>query len=435
MLKRCLAMCHPLMWSALVGVWLLLSSSTAATPATPFPEPGALPPQAGLPDPFLRPDGTRVALPDEWPSQREHLKAMLLHYMYGQVPPRPTAAQRAVELVGSQPVPGLDAVEEHYRLTLSRNGLHRKFDFWVIRPDTDEKLPAIVKNDSRSFHEPEPDLTLTGRALRRAKKAYQTAKWDLAAAQEAVRRGYLMCKFDREHWAGDRAEGARRDIGAYALYPKYDWGAIAIWGWAHGVMLDVLNEDLGLIDPHRVVATGHSRGGQAATAAGALDERLAIIAPSAGGYGSTSSYRIRDENDNAGKDDIFASNARNHPHWYHARRGAFAGQGERFPFDTHTQILLSAPRPYLNVNAIDDEHNNTLGVEAGIRAAREAYRLWGAEDQVRVHWRPGTHAQKTEDWNAILDFADEMFHGKPGKSKFNQWQYPGYDLGLTWSAP
>ncbi len=42
-----------------------------------------------LPDPFHKPDGTRVASPEEWPEQRRDLKAMLNHYLYGSIPPRP----------------------------------------------------------------------------------------------------------------------------------------------------------------------------------------------------------------------------------------------------------------------------------------------------------------------------------------------------------
>ena len=34
-----------------------------------------------LPDPFLKPDGTRVQTREEWPEQREYLKAMLTHYL------------------------------------------------------------------------------------------------------------------------------------------------------------------------------------------------------------------------------------------------------------------------------------------------------------------------------------------------------------------
>ena len=55
-----------------------------------------------LPDPFLKPDGTRVASPAEWPEQREYLKAMLAHYMYGTMPPPPGNTRG--EVIFSRPV-------------------------------------------------------------------------------------------------------------------------------------------------------------------------------------------------------------------------------------------------------------------------------------------------------------------------------------------
>ena len=48
-----------------------------------------LPLQKGLPDPFLMPDCKRVQTLQDWRKQREYIKAMLAHYLYGRVPPRP----------------------------------------------------------------------------------------------------------------------------------------------------------------------------------------------------------------------------------------------------------------------------------------------------------------------------------------------------------
>jgi len=42
-----------------------------------FPSVSALPEQKALPDPFLGPDGQRVRTIEDWPQQREYLKAML----------------------------------------------------------------------------------------------------------------------------------------------------------------------------------------------------------------------------------------------------------------------------------------------------------------------------------------------------------------------
>lgn len=47
-----------------------------------FPKKEALPSIPELPDPFVKPDGGRVASPEEWPAQREYLKELLAHYIY-----------------------------------------------------------------------------------------------------------------------------------------------------------------------------------------------------------------------------------------------------------------------------------------------------------------------------------------------------------------
>jgi hypothetical protein len=60
----------------------------------------------------------------------------------------------------------------------------------------------------------------------------------------------------------------------------------------------------------------------------------------------------------------------------------------------------------------------------------------GAEDWCRIHWRGNEneygqkgHDQGPEEFNAIYDFADEFFFGKPkGPSTYNQ--APGSD---TWT--
>jgi endo-1,4-beta-xylanase len=190
------------------------------------------------------------------------------------------------------------------------------------------------------------------------------------------------------------------------------------------------------VDAGRTVATGHSRGGQAAIAAGIFDERFAVVVPCTGGFGSTGVLRIRDPNGVRGKIDYIADVLKDkHPHWHHERYHQFAGQQDRMPFDAHTLVALIAPRPLLNTNAISDQFNNRLSNEIGIRVGREIYRFWGAEEWCRIHWRPGKHAQREEDWTALLDFADEYFLGQEGASEFNAWQYPNFELPILWRVP
>ncbi len=72
-----------------------------------FPAVEDLPVQKELPDPFLRPDGKRITSPREWKSLREHWLALVLHYEYGELPPKPRGVR--AETVEEQEVPDLKA--------------------------------------------------------------------------------------------------------------------------------------------------------------------------------------------------------------------------------------------------------------------------------------------------------------------------------------
>ncbi|NQT87834.1 hypothetical protein HQ560_13795, partial [bacterium] len=234
-----------------------------------YPPASELPVQEGMPDPFVGPDGTRLTSKEEWPAQRVYLKAMLAHYLYGAMPPRPK--QFKLERVQSKPVFDGQAVQERYAITLERKGKTATFHFEFIRPAKRGRMPAIVKNCSVFF---EPGT--------------KQGRHDIAAARHAIKRGYLLCKFQRNEVAADRANN--RGAGVFPLYPEYDWGTIAAWAWAHGVVIDALDR-LELADMDRLVVTGHSRGGKTALCAGIHDERVAVTAPNSSGTGGTGSLR------------------------------------------------------------------------------------------------------------------------------------------------
>ena len=204
-----------------------------------------LPFQKGLPDPFLMPDAKRVQTLQDWRKQREYIKAMLAHYLYGQIPPLPR--QIEVEQISSEPVYDGEGVEERYTLTIRRKGRSVTCRFLIVRPSLKKRYPTIIKNDRVSFD---------------ASPERSDLSQSFDPGSEAVKRGYLLCRFHRTDLASDDRE-AGREAGVYPLYPEYDWGALAVWGWGHGVVLDALNQ-LGVADMSKVVATGHSRGGKAA---------------------------------------------------------------------------------------------------------------------------------------------------------------------------
>ena len=165
---------------------------------------------------------------------------------------------------------------------------------------------------------------------------------------------------------------------SYPLYPEYDCGALAVWGWGHGVVLDALDQ-LGVADMSKVAVTGHSRGGKAALCASIYEDRL--------------------------------------------------------PFDAHFAKVVIAPRALVNCHARQDYWANPYGIELTHRAAEVVFEWLNAGDRIGLHWRDGKHAQNQEDWAALLDFADHHFFDKKTDRRFDNWNYPDAELPFDWKAP
>ncbi|MCH7917949.1 MAG: hypothetical protein IIC50_08175 [Planctomycetes bacterium] len=372
-----------------------------------------LPLQKGLPDPFLRPDGKRVQTLQDWRKQRVYLKAMLAHYLYGQMPPRPQEIE--IKQVGSKLLYDGKGVEEQHTLTIRRNGKSVTCHFLIVRPALKKRYPTVIKNDRVSFE---------------ASSDRSASSDSFDPGFEAVERGYLLCRFNRTDLATDtRGEG--RDAGVYPLYPEYDWAALAVWGWGHAVVLDALDQ-LRVTDMSKVVATGHSRGGKAALCAGIYDERIAITAPNSSGTGGTGSLRYFEEGQ---KPQTIGHHIGRNERWFHPRYFQFADQEDRLPFDAHFAKALIAPRALVNCHARQDYWANPYGTELTHRAAEVVFQWLGVEDRIGLHWREGTHAQNQEDWAALFDFADRQFFDKKTDRRFNNWTYPNAEPPLGWKAP
>ncbi len=406
---------------ALAGVFFAApcAGASGSKAAYTFADADELPVQAGMPDPFLMPGGKRVQTIEDWQEQRAYIKAMLEHYMYGTVPPRPEEIE--IKQLGLKELEDGAIVEERYTLTIRRNGKSVACKFLVVRPALKKRYPTVIKNDRVSFAPP-------------AEGGDSRQSFDPGLL--AAKRGYLLCRFHREDLAPDdrtnsdnRKEG--RKAGVYPLYPEYDWAALAVWGWAHGVVLDALDQ-LGLADMGKVVATGHSRGGKAALCAGIYDERIRITAPNSSGTGGTGSLRYFEEGQ---KPQTIGVHVGKNEHWFHPRYFDFAGKADRLPFDSHFARALIAPRALVNCHARQDYWANPYGTELTHRAAMLVFEWLGAGDRIALHWREGEHAQNDEDWAALLDFADRQFFGKSTDTKFNNWTYPDAALPFDWKAP
>jgi hypothetical protein len=381
--------------------------------------------QSGLPDPFIKYDGLRVQSREEWPKQREYIKAMLTHYQYGKMPPTPD--QTVVTKLLSESIFDEMATKKLYKLTIRRNGQSMDMLFGLIKPNGKGPFPIIIKNDradlildSSTDHESIPEKVLI----------------------DALNRGYIYCIFNR--WdLGSDVRGKldeNRNNGVFTLYPEYNWGTIAVWAWGYQLLIDYF-EELEFIDTKKIIVTGHSRGGKAAFAAGIFDDRIAITAPNSSGLGGTSSHLYYEIV--ASPQQHIVDNMISFPHWWSEEYYKLVGFESRIPFDAHFGKIAIAPRAFFNTHAYQDYWANPFGAWLTLKAAKKVYKWLGVDNNIAMHFRAGEHAHNKIDWYALLDFCDYHFYNQPGRTsqyginyRFNTVNpYPWANIPLNWDVP
>ena len=326
-----------------------------------FPSDEKLIPVHELPDPFCRPDGSRIAGAEEWPEQREYLKAMLSHYMYGQIPPAPEQVRG--EIVSSKRLYEGRAIEDTVRLTFcpgegkEQLAMHVR----VTRPAITGKVPVITWNQGEGGS-PCP-----------------------IEEQLVCDREYAIAEFNREELAPDSRKLFKGPLAA--AYPEYDWGAIAMWGWCHSRVIDYL-EQTDYADPEKMVATGHSRGGKAALCAAIYDERIALCAANGSGCGGAGCFRYlgSSRGEGTGLCETAKGIAKMFPYWWNPRFRKIKNC-ECFPFDLPFVRALIAPRAVITTDGLGDTWSNPYGTRLTHQAAGEVFRFLGVEEKNALHMR------------------------------------------------
>ena len=367
-----------------------------------------------LPDPFLKPDGTRVVSPEEWPAQREYLKEMLAHYLYGHMPQGPFDTRG--EVIFSRPVYNGRAVAETVRITVGEIS----FDADLIRPVTEKKVPVFTWNQFTGRH------------------------GSPAEEKVVLEHGYAVMEFDKEQLAPDN--GGARDSALAKAYPDCDWGAIAMWAWGHSRLVDyLLTADWA--DPDKLIATGHSRGGKVALCAAVYDERIALCAASGSGCGGAGCLRFLGGRYGEGVGRCETAGSINDAlgYWwtdafaeFGARQASYSRSNfpivtdmremfekidmskagstlneDQLPFDLHFIKALIAPRALITTDGLGDTWANPYGTQVTWRAAQEVFDFLGVPQNNALHLREGGHEFQALDWEAIVEYCDEVFYAKP----------------------
>ena len=363
----------------------LLAASSLARPQAVE----SLPLRMEMPDPLTMNDGTRVSTAAQWKLRRLEMIRILEDYTYGHMPPPPGNVQ-ASTTSESRRVGNAD-----YRMLRLAFGPERKlgFDLGIFTPGgtapAGGKFPVLVM------------------------LATNASERSLGSASAALERGYAVVTVPYQQLGADAANW--QSTGFFAAYPDHDWRDFSAWAWGISRAVDYLVTDPA-IDAGRIMISGVSRLGQAVLLAGALDERIALTAPVAGGMALRFSGKEMGGGLGQGITEVVDQNT----WWFGPRFAEFRNQTPRLPSDQHWLPALTAPRLFILCNSLADQYGRAYAAVQTYLGAKPVYELLGAPANLGVHFRPGGHGMNAQDWSALLDFADQNLLKKPGTRRFDE---------------
>ena len=383
-----------------------------------------------LPDPFQKPDGTRISSPDEWEQQRSYLKAMLAHYLYGEMPPAPG---NVTGTVINQRMLDSSTISEQVSLTFGpENSL--RLDITCIRPNDGAAHPVLIWNDFGPRDQCLAEDTLT-------------------------KSGVVLIRFNKEQLGVD-SYAFYSQSPCLQAYPGYSWRAIAVWAWGYSRIIDYL-ENCPYADMKKIAVTGYSRNGKVALCAAIYDERISLCAPGGSGCGGSGNFRFMGDRlgEGGGVQETIGSMSRMFGYWWADELQQFGtsrdkqplelakvlaansldayykalleqidpsdngkiGPEFRLPFDMHFARGLIAPRLLLTTDSLDDDWANPYGIQVSWRASAEVYRLLGVPQNNAMFFREGSHAFSHTDWEAIAEYL--LLHFSPEKLPQPKFHY------------
>lgn len=368
-----------------------------------------------MPDPFLRPDGTRVS-PEEWPEYKKQLRDFVVDFEYGGMPPRP----EVVKLERLNDGKGRGDVGLWYRITAGSQQRQLSFLLELLLPAPgsegaplreDEKYPVLLTGDG----------------------CYRNMELDVVNAARS--RGYVTARFNRLELAND-VKGSREG-GLYDVYPGMTFSDISAWAWGYLVCMDVL-ERIPFADETEVGITGHSRGGKTVLLAGAVDERIKYVCPNNSGCHGAVSHRcvVTGQGDSekqwGSKNERIRSMFDMFPTWMGPKLEPYIDREQDLPYDMHYFGALIAPRYYLQHEGMQDYWSNPIGAWQNFAAVKACYRYLGCEDHAGAWFRPGGHRHKLPDFESFLDFMDRARAGLALAEHLQINPYPDIEKNFDW---
>jgi len=357
-----------------------------------------------LQDMFVFRDGSRVQNTADWEKRREEIIEDVIGLAYDGMPPKPEvfAVEQLVGFGRGRAVT--------YRIQCGRKDKPFWFCFTAYLPNIEGKLPVVLTGDG----------------------VYVDSCCDAVIA-EAHRRGFAVVKFHREEMAPDMRDNERK-YGINALWPELDFTAISAWAWGYHRVVDALFT-LDWVDTDNIAITGHSRGGKTVLLAGATDTRIRFVNPNDSGTHGCGSYHFYQQEDDGEYREPLEFMMRVIPYWMGKGLAEYVNREGDIPYDTHFIKALVAPRCFLETNAYGDIWANPRGSYLTWQAAKEAWKLYGAEDRICTWYREGDHNHGMEDFCALFDFMEANMYGKPYTEALVRVPYDDMEPLHEWSCP
>ncbi len=362
-----------------------------------------------LPNPFLMEDGTIADTPEKWAQRRKEIYKDVIELQYGTMPPEPEFLEVEVLYIAAE------SGACSYRIITGTREKPVTFLMKVMRPRTKTPCPVVIDGDmcfmypfQTEFHKTFTDNQIT------------------------------FCTFDRTQLAHDIKGEGRRKGQLYDTYPDYTFGAIGAWAWGYSRCLDAL-EKLAIDDLSLVAFTGHSRGAKTAMLAGVLDERATIVAPNATCAGANGCYRIKmraiAENGREAVSETLEDMMRVFPFWFGEGMADYVGREEDLPFDSHYFKAMVAPRILIDTEGASDIWANPVGSYMTTMAAKEVYKLLGAEENLYWAFRKGGHRHKVLDIELLVNVISHLRDGAPICDRFSRLPFKAPELPFDWRCP
>jgi hypothetical protein len=345
-----------------------------------------------MPDPLTMNDKTKVTTIDQWNVRRKEMVRILEDYEYGHMPP-PGNVKASVATASSK-ITVSGSLQANYRKLHLTFGPGEKlgFDLGLFTPVTSPEGTGY------------PILIYLGYSSPTEKS--------LGDCSKALSRGYAVAIINYTDLGADATSWNKSAF--FPSYKEYDWRDFSAWAWGISRAVDYIVTD-SVFDKDKIMVTGVSRCGQPALLVGALDQRIALAAPVAGGM----AMRFSGKEMGGGKGQGITEVVDQGTYWFGPNFESFRNQTPKLPCDQHWLVALTAPRLSIMCNSFADEYGRAYAAVQTYKYAKPVYDFLKVSDNVGLNFREGGHGMQAEDWAALLDFADQNLLKKPGTKKFD----------------